>query len=1472
MKKCITILLLSFFALSNTIAQNDYSTVHPSPNIGWGLANLSQANDLYTGSARLNIPLFEMNSGSVKLPISLGYTTKSIPVDQLPSWVGIGWNLSIGGQISRTVNGAPDEFRDTKPRTMTYVTVFPDGSSSSSRSSAGELTVGDYSYWINHSMLHTPQWAAPSYLQNTLGQMPYVEADPNEYIYVTSSGSTVVPNPIAYYSYSYDFEPDIFHFTIGSISGSFFLNQEGKWICETKEGNYSVEPLIANNIPKGNIKIARAIYGFTLTAPDGVKYMFGGTSTDYLKNNEFWRGPTNIDKDAIFNAFPYFPGFVNACPSNWYITRIETPDNNAIDFSYKKGSLQVQYSEAQIAKGDATLLSRDKPGYIQQSLTEPWYLTNIKCSNGVEVEVASENSQQLGTDVNIENLCPYTGFQLYDIGAVLKGAKNNFLKVTSLKIKHNGETKKEYKFEYIENNTERLKLQYIKEVSRDAVTSNQAYRFEYASGKLPPYGSGLVDHFGYYNNKKFFTDKTQKQFNITRIDFDNQYYLTREPVFSYAQYEVLQKVHFPGGGRREYVYEPHDYGSKINRWPFNVVANSITQETGGVRVAKIIDFTEDDKKADEVSFIYKPELNSSSSSGVFSIPTIKYTKDLSVSGTYEFEARSFTPFDRVQSHITYSTVYEMRSDNSFKKYDFWNYDNGANDNEPLFETIYKAYNDGQTFTNYSFKRGNIKYITNYNNAGQPIQKQSYNYQHEVDNYTRFIKAVRLSHNNSSGTGFKAAAYQNYYFPNFLRKEQSELKSDDLINSIITAKEYEYDVKNNLVALTVLNSNGQQIETQYRYPYNLSSSDNNNPYTKLVQKNIINAVVEEKKLLKKNGQNYLIGAILSEYSSFDNGILKPKAIYKSSIKGPVLLSGFASTIFQSGSLTFDSRYSFSEQLVYNGKGKVVETKNKGGQKSAIVWDHAKNYPIAKVQNASYDQVAYTSFETDDYGGWNLNNGGAIVNHTVITGRKSYTGSINKTLPQGNYKVTLWATGNASVNGIAGTVVKANLQNSSWGYYEWKLTNVTNIAVTATNMDEVRLYPEEAQMTTYTYEPLVGMTAQVDIDGRISYYEYDGLGRLSYTKDEASNIIKRYCYNYQGQITLCDKAYKNEEISKIFTRHGCPAGTTGGTIAYVVPTGEYISFLSQEDANQKALANVNAKGQAYANANGPCYYYNVAKTGNPTRTACGSGYVGTTVIYTVPARTYASTISQADADSKAQADIDANGQTYANANGSCVVAAPNIAVKYSNQVNVYWSVKATNLATGTIYSATTGSMYSGTLFSSLPSGMYTISFASSGQTISSYPVLLTVNGATQLIQPPYSSTTMVTFSNVIVTSGSINPLITTKEILPPPSCGLAASSGWQLPAIDIYASGSVVNINLSVRVPSGSIAWSSFNTIATITGSGCYPSGSRTFTTSENGRTWEVVVSASGQMSIRLLSGMPPASGTTFYITKGGAYTL
>ncbi|HEU4607632.1 MAG TPA: hypothetical protein VFS31_05945, partial [Chitinophagaceae bacterium] len=67
--------------------------------------------NLFTGVPDISIPLYEIQAGDLKVPITLSYHASGIKVTDNASWVGLGWALSAGGMISRKVMAGPDEFQ-----------------------------------------------------------------------------------------------------------------------------------------------------------------------------------------------------------------------------------------------------------------------------------------------------------------------------------------------------------------------------------------------------------------------------------------------------------------------------------------------------------------------------------------------------------------------------------------------------------------------------------------------------------------------------------------------------------------------------------------------------------------------------------------------------------------------------------------------------------------------------------------------------------------------------------------------------------------------------------------------------------------------------------------------------------------------------------------------------------------------------------------------------------------------------------------------------------------------------------------------------------------------------------------------------------------------------------------------------------------------------------------------------------------
>ena len=87
--------------------------VPPTPNA----AALGEFGDIpvshHTGVPNISVPIFTVTEGELSLPISLDYHSSGVKVDEISSWVGLGWSLNAGGVITRTVQGKADEQCET---------------------------------------------------------------------------------------------------------------------------------------------------------------------------------------------------------------------------------------------------------------------------------------------------------------------------------------------------------------------------------------------------------------------------------------------------------------------------------------------------------------------------------------------------------------------------------------------------------------------------------------------------------------------------------------------------------------------------------------------------------------------------------------------------------------------------------------------------------------------------------------------------------------------------------------------------------------------------------------------------------------------------------------------------------------------------------------------------------------------------------------------------------------------------------------------------------------------------------------------------------------------------------------------------------------------------------------------------------------------------------------------------------------
>jgi len=139
--------------------------------------------------------------------------------------------------------------------------------------------------------------------------------------------------------------------------------------------------------------------------------------------------------------------------------------------------------------------------------------------------------------------------------------------------------------------------------------------------------------------------------------------------------------------------------------------------------------------------------------------------------------------------------------------------------------------------------------------------------------------------------------------------------------------------------------------------------------------------------------------------------------------------------------------------YDGKGNPLETSAREGTHTIYVWGYQDTAPIAVIANATYDAM-----------------------------------------PQD----------------VQDLITAAQLASNN------DIDPASELALrTALQALRSHTYFNDAQMVTYTYDPLIGMTTTTDIRNRTTHYTYDHLHRLTQVKDNEDKVIQEYTYNYSNQ---------------------------------------------------------------------------------------------------------------------------------------------------------------------------------------------------------------------------------------------------------------------------------------------------------------------------------------------------------------------
>ncbi|HTE28064.1 hypothetical protein [Flavitalea sp.] len=316
-------------------------------------------------------------------------------------------------------------------------------------------------------------------------------------------------------------------------------------------------------------------------------------------------------------------------------------------------------------------------------------------------------------------------------------------------------------------------------------------------------------------------------------------------------------------------------------------------------------------------------------------------------------------------------------------------------------------------------------------------------------------------------------------------------------AILQNTDYIYGNVNHMMPTRIetVNSSNKSISKKMKYPQDLAAPNGSTPniYNEMVSKNMLDYVVNTK--VNNVTDNKILSEVTTDYQKW-NGLTIQPALVSSSVFNNALATDI----------------SFKE---YDSKGNITKYLTKDGIYKSYIWGYNKSHPIAEMISSSNMVALYTSFEQEEVGGWSPALGSSILNNnTGVTGTASFSGTLTKTFLQtGDYVVTMWSrpSGSVVVNGNAGQLI-TNTSFNGWKLYKWTLLNITSITIIADEIDEVRAYPIDARMTTYTFDPLLGMTSQCDANNVITFFEYDGFSRLRAIRDSKKNIVKLYEYSY------------------------------------------------------------------------------------------------------------------------------------------------------------------------------------------------------------------------------------------------------------------------------------------------------------------------------------------------------------------------
>jgi YD repeat-containing protein len=1193
-------LVLICLILSNSVsfcqmpvAPPPTSIIPPSPTA----ASLGKYGDvpvsIYTGIPNISIPLYTINSGTLSLPVTLNYHAGGIKVEEEASWVGLGWSLSAGGVITRSVRGTDDLLSNGQ------VTGYPDV------------------------------------------QFP-TSIDPitNLYNYPGATGSSQTVADMTFFRDAnngvQDSEPDVFYFNFSGHSGKFYIEKRASqsapytFRLESKE-KMAIQLQQIGGYPTGDLQ-----YMFTITTADGTIYQFGTSERAFNGNVSSAFGPVN--PSTLQGAWSWA---LRPVTTSWYLDQITTPHGEQITFKYTSPSYSVPISGGSIPVGsrsesrkyilNSTQLNFDcfASGNVNDAIHNYYtattinynvYLSEIDFQNGKIVFQTSGRAdiQPQTTNILPQKLDHINIFRVNADGtaSIRKGFDLNY----SYFQKYYNSGAQPYEQYDRTYSSQRLKLLNVTEKGADGNTA-PPYAFDYIQKSydgldedMPDkYASGK-DYWGYFNGKinTQITDNTaQGNWEETLIPAytdpsTNKYYAgaNREPDGNYVTTGLLDKITYPTGGTTEFTYESNDYLPSVPQYittPAEVYINA-----AGPQVTE----------ADKISSEFEDSSPSSDTITVSQPTTVTIYAQTGFGDSFTQNGCSITPYT-----YPFGSVVSVGSTPAFQ--------------QGLFATLSCMQYESMTTQVIYVSLQPGSYVINLLSASNIISQASINWltTSPVQVYKKQGGGVRIAktvdYDGIDHARDVTKSYQYTFMDNGAEKSSGVLMSQLRLQyplEIISA--FEAELTNAPAYCTTYYDTNYLVETsESNIPLGTSAQGNPVGYSKVSILEGDNGKTEYNYINNPSSLNRYVPN-LPDLANLSNGLLSSEISYKKMADG-----SFQKT--KEKDMTY-IKENTDEPVITGFKCQGCEFLNmqlsaNGGTAAQILppviqfydniseWWHPQsetvtNYDqnnitkfIQTITNYFYDNPAHmqlTSTNTTDSKGDlittrftypldyqnitgtdNISKGvSGLLSQNIATAQieksiyhSSQDGS-NKRLiastftgykPDSLLPDTIYTTeainpltgfAPAAVQGGAlkmdthykpkfsfnkygdfGDITEQQKINGVketylWGYWEQYpvakiigadyntaiglinqdiLYTPSSDAALRTELNKLRTQLPNAEITTYTYDPLIGMTSMTDAKGQTTYYEYDGLQRLINIKDQYGNVLKHTDYHYQGQ---------------------------------------------------------------------------------------------------------------------------------------------------------------------------------------------------------------------------------------------------------------------------------------------------------------------------------------------------------------------